>query len=117
MAETLPASPAPDVNIKKTIEPNLKVAQFGDGYSQRAQIGMNQTARDLSLSYTNISTVEKDTLEDFFIDHENGLAFLYTLPDEATPRKWYFTKGEFTYVKYGIFTVTLTLKECFDILT
>ena len=118
MADTLPANPSPDNGITRERKPNVKVAQFGDGYSQRNSFGKNQIAMDLTLTWTNISAAEKTILENFFNAHARGQAFFYTMPDEATPRKWYIGEEgwQVTYIKYGIYAVSLKLKECFDII-
>ena len=113
--ETLPAAPAPDVNIRRSNKPNLKVAQFGDGYSQRTTFGLNQTAVTVMLTYTNITTAEKDILEAFIADHDRGQAFLWEMPDEDEPRQWHLTSWDVTYIKFGVYGVMLNLAENFDI--
>jgi len=113
--ETLPANPSPDVNIKRTQKPNLKIAQFGDGYSQRTSFGLNQVVVSILLSYTNITQAQKETIEDFINDHNRGQAFLWQMPDEDEPRQWYFVSWDITYVKHGIYTVACNLAENFDI--
>ncbi len=113
--DTLPAAPAPDGNVTRVSKPNLQVANFGDGYSQRATLGMKQMAIQLTLMYSTIVTSEKNTLSDFVNAHQNGEAFLFTLPDESAVRIWYFTDWKFTYVSAGIFTCALNMQECFDI--
>lgn len=116
MTETLPANPSPDVGVKRSHKPNLQVAQFGDGYSQRASFGLNQVALEVTLTYTNIITSEKAILEEFVNDHSRGEPFFYTMPDETDERTFYFSGWDFVYVKHGVFQVTLNMKECFDIL-
>lgn len=113
--DTFPADPAPDIGIKRKSKPNIKVAQFGDGYSQRSALGLNQSALNAELSYSNISSAEKTTLEDFINAHNKGQAFYWTMPDEASARKWYITSWEVTYVKFGVFSVNISLTEVFDI--
>ncbi len=115
MAQTLPAAPSPDTGVTRDMKPNVKVAQFGDGYSQRSSFGQNQIAITVQLSYTFLTSAEKAILEAFVNNHARGEMFFYTLPDEVEARKWFFTNWSFTYVKYGIFNVTLSLSECFDI--
>lgn len=113
--QTLPAAPAPDTNIKRSRKPNLKIAKFGDGYSQRTTFGLNQVATELKLTYTNITENEKIDLEEFITDHDRGQAFEYTLPDEPDPRQWHIVSWDVTYVKFGIFNVEINLEENFDI--
>lgn len=113
--DTLPAEPAPDVNIKRDHKPNLKIAKFGDGYSQRTSFGPNQVSLDITLNYSNISENEKIELEEFINDHNRGQAFEYTLPDEPEPRQFHITGWSITYVKFRVFNVSIQLEENFDI--
>lgn len=113
--QTLPSDPSPDVNISSEHKPNIKVAQFGDGYSQRVGFGINSIKIEVQLVWTNINTTEKDTIINFIEDHSKGEAFEYTLPDEGTARKWYVKEWSKTYVKYGVYRVSASLEEVFDI--
>ncbi len=117
MTDTLPSVPAPDGNVTRASKPNMQVANFGDGYSQRATFGMKQTAIQLTLTYSTVLTSEKDILSDFVNAHQNGEAFFFTLPDESVARVWYFTDWKFTYVSAGVFNCNLMMQECFDIVS
>lgn len=116
MTETLPASPSPDVNITRKRKPNVKVAQFGDGYSQRASFGLNQVKLEATLTYTNLVTEAKDIINDFAEAHDRGEAFYWQMPDEDAPRSWYLVGWDVTYLGYNHYTVILNIEECFDIL-
>lgn len=113
--DTLPANPSPDVNIKRTRKPNLKIVKFGDGYSQRNTFGLNQVAMEGSLSWSNINEAEKIILEDFAESHARGQAWLWEMPDEDEPRQWHLMSWEIVYVKYGVYTVAFAIEENFDI--
>lgn len=114
MPDTLPASPAPDVGVSSDFQTNVKVAQFGDGYTQRTTFGINPTSQSLTLTYTNIKQSEYDILFAFFMAHRNGQAIYYTPPNDVQ-RKWYLTSLKPTYVAYGVYSCQLALTECFDL--
>jgi len=113
---TLPATPSPDVGITRTVSYNTLEAQFGDGYSQRAKIGINNKPMKMSLKWSNINETEKDTLETFFDAHDGGEAFLYTPPDQDASSKW-IVDGEYSvvYVAYQVYNVSVSIKEVFDV--
>lgn len=113
--DTLPANPSPDTGIDRSGKPNIKEAKYGDGYSQRISIGINQVPITVNLAYSNISATEKQTLENFINEHAAGQAILWAMPDEYLQRKWYISDWNITYVKYGIFNVKMTLQEVFDV--
>ena len=116
MTDTLSrTNPAPDVGVMRSHKPNLKIAEFGDGYSQRTAFGIQQTKLEVSLNYSNVITAEKAALESFVNAHASGQAFFFTMPDEVEARKFYFTDWKYVYVKAGIFNVSLSMVECFDI--
>jgi len=113
--DILPAYPSPDTGIDRTSKPNIKEVKYGDGYSQRLAIGINQAPVAINLSYSNISTAEKLTLENFIKAHSSGQAILWAMPDEYLQRKWFISDWTITYVKYGIFSVKIGLQEVFDV--
>jgi phage-related protein len=115
--QTFPSTPTPDVNIKRAVKPRVEVAQFGDGYSQRVSLGINQKPIEIMLSFSTINDVEKATLELFFEQHSRGQVFYWKMPDETTPRKWYIPAAgwDVTYIRFGLYNVSVNMVECFDI--
>jgi len=77
--------PAP--GLTKQSAPQVRVAQFGSGYSQRSTFGINQNPKIYNLTF-RVSETEADTIEDF-LDARGGVEkFTYTPPGEATVSKF-----------------------------
>lgn len=75
----------PDASIRMEVEPQVASAKFGDGYEQRAPIGINTMAEKWSLSFTG-TPVEVADIEAFFREHQGVYAFDWTTPDLNTGR-------------------------------
>jgi len=71
----------PDRALTATNSPSVRVAQFGDGYQQRAPIGINNLVQDYSLSFSNRSKIEADDIAAFFESKKGVTAFNFTIPD------------------------------------
>ena len=77
--------PAP--GITKQSAPQVRVAQFGSGYSQRSTFGINQNPKVYNLTF-RVSDTEADIIE-AFLDARGGVEnFTYTPPGEATSSKF-----------------------------
>ena len=88
MAETFPTSaPNPSYGTTKTSKPNIRIAQFGSGYSQRSTFGINQNLKVYQLKWQNISETDADVIEDF-LDARAGVEhFNYTPAGESAVKK------------------------------
>lgn len=106
-------NPAPQ-GSNKNVEPRVDIAEFGDGYNQRSENGINSSKRVFQASWPALSVGQCEALEAFFDAHRSA-AFLWTLPLESVQRKW--TAGKYTRGYVGGITVSLstTLTECFDL--
>jgi phage-related protein len=104
----------PGISSAKTITPRVLRAQFGDGYSQRTQDGLNYNGRSFVLDWPALSSTDANTIEAFFNARGGYEAFLYTLPLEATQYEW--TSGPVKRIYLGADTVGLnvTLTQEFD---
>ena len=58
-----PTTVAPDFNVRKISKPNIRIAQFGSGYSKRSTFGINQNLKIFNLTFTNITETESDEIE------------------------------------------------------
>jgi phage-related protein len=93
MADTFSPDPAPEVTSSQTSKFRVNVARFGDGYEQRVSGGINPQELTAKLVWRVLSNTEANTLETFFADHPGWVTFDYTLPWEATARKWVLDPG------------------------
>ena len=71
----------PDRNIQRTSKPNVYRIQFGDGYEQRLQRGINNLVETYQISFNNRPNSEIDTIIDFFDSNAGVTAFDFTIPD------------------------------------
>ena len=74
---------------QKGSAPQIRAAQFNDGYSQRIKFGMNIDPKVWNLNWTNISETDSDTIETFLEARaDDGDSFDWTPPDTSTAYKW-----------------------------
>ena len=70
--------------FRKTNQPNTRTTQFGDGYQQRVQFGLNQNPKVYSLIF-NVSETDSDTIETFLEARaEDQDSFTFTPTGEAS---------------------------------
>jgi len=73
----------PTYGIQKKSQPNVRIAQFGSGYSQRTTFGLNQNPKVYNLTF-EISETDADTIEDF-LDARGGVEnFDFTPPGDSS---------------------------------
>jgi phage-related protein len=78
----------PTYGAQKTSQPKVRAVQFGDGYSQRLTVGLNQDPKVWSLTW-EVSETDADTIETFLdVRAADGASFDWTPPAEATAYKW-----------------------------
>lgn len=78
----------PEVGAGAEITFRARVAQFGDGYEQRIADGINTQRLRVTLVWRVLSATDANTIQTFFSGVQSHQAFLYTLPWEASPRKF-----------------------------
>ena len=73
----------PTYGIQKTSQPNVRIAQFGSGYSQRTTFGLNQNPKNYDLTF-EVSETDADTIE-AFLDARGGVEnFDFTPPGDSS---------------------------------
>ena len=73
-ATTFPSIDA-DYGASKKAQPNVRVAQFGSGYSQRSTFGINQDPKIWDLSWVNRTATDANIIEDFLEARGGAEAF------------------------------------------
>jgi len=56
---------SPDYGASKRAQPNVRIAQFGSGYSQRTTFGLNQDPKTWSLTWNYLEAGDANSIEDF----------------------------------------------------
>lgn len=102
----------PDFGAAGTTKPRVRTAQFGDGYQQRVQDGINSQPRSWSLSFVNRDDTETDAIEAFFLAAAGVSSFGWTPPRGAAGR-WVCPEWEVTVVRHGLNSISATFHEVF----
>ena len=71
----------PDKRLNRRSEPRVRIAQFGEGYQQRAIDGINNIVDSYALMFTNRDKTEADDILAFFDTKAAVTAFDFTIPD------------------------------------
>ena len=74
----------PSYGTVKTSKPNIRIANFGLGYSQRSTLGINQNLKTYQLKFENISFSDANTIETFLDSMAGVTSFSYPVPDLGT---------------------------------
>lgn len=79
---------APIYGMQKASKPNVRQTQFGDGYSQRLTVGLNQNPKVWSLTW-DVADADGNTIEAFLDARAaDSASFTWTPPDETTAYQW-----------------------------
>lgn len=90
-----------------------KIAEFGDGYTQRAYSGINAIKQVRSLTWT-LSTEKAQELYEFLKIREQVVAFRYTYPGDIE-RSYVCSDLKYQDKDPAPSTVSATFTEVFDI--
>lgn len=108
-----PRNPTYGYNRKR--KPKMLMAEFGDGYAQRAGDGINNNPRTLSLNWGMLSKTEMEAIIAFFDTRsEDASSFDYTLPDETSSKKYIVTEYEDVHDEYDNYEVKAKFQEVFE---
>lgn len=74
----------PEWSLRCTHKPAVLQMKFGNGYSQRAQDGINNDPRVFMLVFQSRSDTEAQAIEDFLSSHGGWQAFYWSpVPNQA----------------------------------
>ena len=105
---------APDYGVQMSVKPRVRLAAFGDGYSQRVADGINTQPEEWSLTFSARTTSERDTILAFLEARNGWESFDWTSPAGTTGK---FICPEWTYTPANTATHTITAKfqQVFDL--
>lgn len=116
---TIPAYPFPnDLSQQSRRQPpraNMIMAQFGDGYSMRAQDGINAIPDGWTIVHDNFLQADRDTFWAFFYAQGNWNKFSLQMPGDAVSKNWIFkdTPQE-TPMAGDLYSIQVTAEQVFD---
>lgn len=104
----------PDFGASERAKPNVRIAQFGSGYSQRTTFGLNQDPKTWSLQWTNLEASDANSIEDFLEARGGVEAFDWSPPDETNTYKWICKEWSKTLPYATRFSITATFEQVFE---
>lgn len=81
---TFPSGFEPVLRDEKQKTFRVKSTQFGDGYQEDSQDGINNVVKSGSLTFVGLTTTEKETLETFLDARAGYDPFWIQLPGESS---------------------------------
>ena len=111
--ETFPSIDA-DYGASKKAQPNVRVAQFGSGYSQRSTFGINQDPKVWDLSWENRTATDANSIEDFLEARGGAEAFNWSPPDETASYVWVCRSWTKTMPYSNLFNIQATFEQVFE---
>jgi phage-related protein len=103
----------PDWQAQGTTTANVSKVQFGDGYVQRQNKGMNPLKVSWGLSFNPRSDDETDDIENFLIAREGVTAFTWTPPGQAQA-KWVCSQWTRTKMGDNVNSITMTFEKVYE---
>ena len=112
-ATTFPSIEA-NYGASKQAQPNVRIAEFGSGYSQRSTFGINQDKKGWQLTWQNRSATDANTIEDFLEARAGVEAFNWSPPDESSTYQWICKAWTKTMPYSNLFNITATFEQVFE---
>ena len=103
----------PTYGTRKTNSPIVKTTQFGDGYQQRVQFGLNQNPKVFSLTF-NVSETDADTIETLLDARGGTESFDFTPPGETSSSKFICRSWTKSMPYNNRATINATFEEVFE---
>jgi phage-related protein len=104
----------PDNGASKSVEPNVKVIRFADGYEQRVAIGMNTKPERWSLRFSVREDAEADAIESFLFARGAVESFDWTPPNEVAAKRFVCRKWSRAIDNPRFYTITAEFEQVFE---
>ena len=107
----------------KTDKTAMLLANYGDGYSQRASDGINNKKDRWTLTFAPLGVYDWQALLNFYDTSINPTTavgvtkwFYYTAMGDSSPKKWTIDKDTWnpTPLNQSLWSVTFSITQCFD---
>ena len=105
----------PDRGYTKTSKPRVLLAQFGDGYAQRATAGINNIVSEWNLTFSSRTITEANNILAFLVA-TGGVSYMdWTPPQEAVAVKVIASDWSSQYESAISRTITVKFTQVFDL--
>lgn len=106
-------SHTPTYGVQKRSAPSVRAIQFGSGYQQRAQFGINQNPKVYNLTF-EVSEAEADMIETFLDARGAVESFTFTPPAETSSAKFICRQWSKSIPYLNRATITATFEQVFE---
>jgi len=103
----------PDISSQMSVEPKVNVIEFGDGYSERTPVGLNNLPDVWNVKFTT-TRVKGLLILEFFERHLGSKSFQWTNPLNRTGY-YVCTKWSSDQMKGGHIAISATFKREFEV--
>ena len=104
---------SPTYGVQKRSAPRVRAIQFGSGYQQRAQFGIQQNPKIYNLTF-EVSETDADTIEAFLDARAAVQSFNFTPPGESSSSKFICREWSKSIPYLNRATVTATFEQVFE---
>ena len=104
---------SPTYGVQKRSAPRVRAIQFGSGYQQRAQFGIQQNPKTFDLKF-EVSETDADTIEAFLDARAAVQSFNFTPPGESSSSKFICREWSKSIPLLNRATVTAKFEQVFE---
>jgi phage-related protein len=102
------------VGSKKTVEARVRRANFGDGYEQRVQDGINNTKFRWDISTAPVDKTTANSIESFLIAKGGYLSFTWNAEDDGDVTV-IATAWSKTPISRDLWQITTTFEQVYEL--
>jgi len=103
----------PSFEATESSRPNVRKVEFGDGYSQRLTLGLNQNPKEWSLVFKERTNTERDQILGFLDARQAAESFDWT-PPRGTAGKYVCAEWQVTLSAFNFNTIQATFRQVFE---
>jgi phage-related protein len=111
----LPLADQIHVSSQKTVQHRTRIAQFGDGYSQRVADGLNSRVENWQFVWAGLTESDYQTLTDALDAGGAVTPYTYTPPGSSSAKTYAMTADGYTVQHHGadLYSVSANFKQVF----
>ena len=103
----------PSYSATETSQPLARTVQFGEGYEQRIQFGLQRDPKSRALNFANRDDTERDNIITFLEARKGTESFDWT-PPRGSVGKYVCSEWTTEIAVHGRTTITTTFREVFE---
>jgi phage-related protein len=98
-------------SLSKKVSYRRSSVAFGDGYEQRSKTGINVRKDSWEITFTDLTTTTKNSLESILNTAASVDALDWIAPDQSVTRKWIASNVSVMYYDNVMWEISCTMTE------